>query len=163
MSKLVILPTFDLVTECMAYDELFKMFIMGGVKALIRDAVLLTSFKERSPQTDYQRTLQHHHSALVDYVLKRFDDSLNRRRALEYDEIGGDALRQRLDLGDYMSRCGELEMITQSIDDAVVLMMEDLFRTRLYHINERESRWSGRDLIIGVETLSSQWGRRRAG
>jgi hypothetical protein len=41
-------------------------------------------------------------------------------------------------------------------------MMEDLFRTRLYHIDEMETRWQDRDLIIGVETLTSQWGRRRA-
>lgn len=160
MSKLVILPTFDLVTESMAYDELFKLFIVGGVKSLIRDSVLLTSFKERTPGSEYQRSLQQHRNALVDYVLQRFDNYTDNQQRKLYDEGGRDALN--FDVEYYLNQVGELEMIAQSIDDAVLIMMEDLFRTRLYHIDERESRWSGRDLIIGVSTLSPQWGRQRA-
>ncbi|BDD79526.1 hypothetical protein [Burkholderia phage FLC9] len=161
MSKLVILPTFDLVTESLAYDDLYKLFLRGGVRSVVKNAVLSTSFQERSPYVDYQRSLQHHHSALVDFVLKKFDDYTNRSH-IQINENTGEYRPKPVDLSEYMSRIGELELITQTIEEAVLVMMEDLFRTRLYHIDDQQTRWQDRDLIIGVETLTSQWGRRRA-
>jgi hypothetical protein len=167
MSKLVILPTFDLVTESLVYDDLFRLFLRGGVRSVVKGAVLNTSFQERAPAprtVDFKdcQLVLHHHSALVDFVLKRFDDYTTRRHS-QIDESTGLITRKAdLDMSEYLSRIGELELITQTIEETVLEMMEDLFRTRLYHIDEMETRWQDRDLIIGVETLTSQWGRRRA-
>jgi hypothetical protein len=165
MSELVILPTFDLVTESLVYDDLYRLFLRNGVRTVVKHAVLNTSFQERNftPAVvnfkDCQLKLEHH-SPLVDFVLKRFDDYTTRRHRV-MDEQSGRWTHSELDLSEYMGRIGELELITQSIENAVLLMMEDLFRTRLFQIDEMETRWKDRDLIIGVETLSSNWGRRR--
>lgn len=152
--SLVILPTFDLLTEHLTYDTLFEMFIPGGIKSVVRDAVFMTSFKEHNPYRDYARSLQSHHCALVDYVLKRFDEFMQVRTQLIYDEehhLG--TTRHSFEIGEYMTNLTELELVTNSIDDAVALMMQDLFRSKPYHISERDSYWAERDLIIGVEIL----------
>jgi hypothetical protein len=159
--SIFILPTCDLVTECQTYDNLFRLFVPGGVKSIVKDAVHMTSFKERSPVMDYHRSLQHHSSALTDYVLKRYDDYTTQKQILQMDEHGGD-LRGQFDLSQYMGRTGEIEMITQWIEQMVELMMEDLFKTRLFHIVEQSSRWMDRDLVVRVETLANRWGNRHA-
>lgn len=155
-----ILPTCDLITESMVYDELFKLFLKGGVHSVVKNAVLGTSFQETSPYTEYQRSLQHHHSELVDFVLKKFDNYINRRHE-RFDESTGRIRHATVDLSEYMSRVGELEMITQSIEEQVLLIMQDLFSSRPYHIDDQSPRWIGRDLVVGIEVLTNNWGRRR--
>lgn len=151
--SLVILPTFEILTENMTFDPLYRLFIPGGVKTVVRDSVVLTSFKERGAAHDYYQSLQCHRNALVDYVLKRFDEYTQKKVQLMYDEEGGDVRREALNLSEYMSHAGELELITQEIDHLVRLMMEDLFRTRPYNILEEGSYWKGRDLFVQVESF----------
>lgn len=155
-----ILPTCDLITESMVYDELFKLFLKGGIHSVVKNAVLGTSFQETSPYIDYQKSLQHHHSQLVDFVLKKFDNYTNRRLTL-LDPEDGKTTHLPLDLSEYMSRVGELEMITQSIEDQVRLIMQDLFSTRPYLVDDQSPRWMGRDLVVGIEVLSNNWRKRR--
>lgn len=150
--SLVILPTFEILTENLTYDNMYGEFIPGGVRAVIRDAVFQTSFKERSPTQDYYSSLQSHHSALVDYVLKRYDEYTQNRVNVCYDDEGPDTLRL-FDLGEYLSVADHLELITNNIEGLVHAMMEDLFRTKLYHIVERRSYWKDRDLVIRVESF----------
>jgi len=160
MSSVFILPTCDLVTECQTYDNLFHLFIPGGVRSVIKDAVLLTSYKEPTPELELHQHLRHPHSDLVDYVLRRFDNYTSRRDLQLYEEHGGDAKRQ-FDLGEYLNRVAELEMVSKLIEEAVQLMMLDLFKPLAYHIDDRRTRWIGYDLVIGLETLNGHLRGRR--
>lgn len=149
--SLVILPTFEILTENLTYDAMFGEFIPGGVRTVIRDSVFLTSTREHCPMQDYYRTLQAHHSPLIDYVLKRFDEYIQRRVQVCFDDEGPESNRV-FDLGEYLSSADHLEIITTSIEETVLEMLHDVFRMRRYRIEERRSYWRGRDLVIAIES-----------
>lgn len=147
--SLVILPTFEIVAENASLDPLFKVFMRGGVREVIQDAVYLTSFRERSPTLDYYRSLQSYSCALTDHVLKCFDEYTQNR----FDDSPQGELSRMLNVDNYFKNIGELEFVCVSIADAVRIMMEDLFRTQLYNVVEEGSYWRERDLYVQVETF----------
>lgn len=149
--SIIILPTNDLVTECQSYETVFR-FLAGGVKDVVFDAVLMTSWQDRF------RNYRSHHEGrlgLVGYMLDQYENYLTRY----YDGLSAEDRREAV-TDNYLSESANIELLTMTIEDAVQEMMEDIFRTKLYNVLAEGHRWIARDLVVNVE-MFPYGGRRR--
>lgn len=136
----IILPTFELVTDCLPYDKVFQ-FLRGGVKDVVRDSIVASSFyrNHASPLDD--------RSALMSSVLHLFEDHCM--------EMWGDAHVEPNTsfMDEYLAKIAIIEYVVQEIEDVTLTLIEHLIGTPRFEVDEYATRWQGRDLLVYLKRL----------
>jgi hypothetical protein len=141
--SLIILPTFDLVTECLPYDSLFH-FLKDGVKDVIKESVVSRSFYAKQHVSSHIPG----GSGLIGAILSEYDDYVARHEDLLTALTG----EYREDpLADYVETMAKLEFMVMSIEQMVSDMMQLLIHSRLYEVSH--ASWRGRDLYAKIHLL----------
>lgn len=134
----IILPTYDLVEECAAYDAVFD-FLPRGVLDVIRFSIIDRSFYQRHRNL-YGRNKP---GGLVGSILSEFEQHISG------DAEGEEPARREEIMRSYLSRVAEIELIVSSIDEMTAQLMHGLLQSRLYDV-VGEGYWHGKDLIVQI-------------
>lgn len=148
MANALILPTFELVTECLPYDRVFGKFLRGGVKDVVRESIV--------GQTFYRR----HHSALEPIgtrtglmagILHSFDDHCIQEWGDAHMEPGTTFMDE------YLAQIAVIEFVVQEIEEATENLLYHILRAqhmRSFDVDEYETQWRGRDLMVYLKSLN---------
>lgn len=154
--SLVVLPTEDIIIAKSIFEPTF-FFLEGGMKDVIREAVIATSWHGR-------KSVPTHHffaksSPLVEDMLCAYHAYMEmleeRIRNYEVEGSRHDASIAAKYLVDTM----EIECVVREIEEEINELMQRLFRSKLYDIRDENTRWLNRDLVIDVQALAG--GRHR--
>jgi hypothetical protein len=150
MANGIILPTFDLVTDCLPYDKVFR-FLRGGVKDVIRESIVASSFYNRHAiQPEMTR------SSLLTNILHEFDGQFDRELSDRRIEPNTNVMDE------YQAQIAIIEFVVSEIEDVTQVMVHDFMRTHLFDVDERETRWRGRDLLVFLRSFGRLGGERHA-
>lgn len=134
MNGRVMLPTFDIVTECQMYDPVFH-FLANGVRDVIEAAVL-----------GYPFHITHGLSSLDTTILVAFEEYFSR---YEQDFPQNPHTRRWL-VDEYFDTQNKIQLVAVEIEAMVEDMLKHLFSARAVEIDPKTPRWRGRDLIVSV-------------
>ena len=142
MRQQVILPTFELVTECLAYDPLF-CFLTNGVRDVIGELILAHS---PHAQPSFPSKFQDKSGALG-MILSEYDDYFSRSEAdypPDYEKL----------YQEYLDGMAKLELVTNTIDWMVQDLVQSLFQTRLVEFLPEGAYWHRRDFVVWVRSFA---------
>lgn len=147
MANALILPTFELVTECLPYDRVFSRFLRGGVKDVVRESVVGKSFYRRHLPYDPVTN----HSGLLDSILRSFDEHCVEAWGDAHMEPGTSFMDQ------YLGQIAVIEFVVQQVEEATEDMLYHLLRQlrmREFEADDHETHWQGRDLVVYLKHLN---------
>lgn len=143
---MVILPTRQLVTECLSYEPIFH-FISGGVKEVIRESIVSRSFYQRHRVNG---TIPGS-TGLIGSILTEFDNHVS--RVDETTSFFTDRpYKTPMEL--YLEEMGKIELIVVNIEDMVNELLDNILRTRLFDILDDGTQWRGRDLMVNLRSFT---------
>lgn len=146
MANALILPTFELVTECLPYDRVFAKFLRGGVKDVVRESVVSKSF--------YQRHLldpASNRSGLLAGILHTFDDHCMQEWGDAHMEPGTSFMDR------YLAQIAIIEFVVRQVEETTEDMLYHVLRQmhmRSFEADEHETHWQGRDLVVYLRHLN---------
>lgn len=147
MANALILPTFELVTECLPYDRVFAKFLRGGVKDVVRESVVGQSFYRRHLPPDPVTN----RSGLLAGILHSFDDYCVQEWGDAHMEPGTSFMDQ------YLGQIAIIEFVVQQVEEATEDMLYHVLRQmhmRQFEADEHETHWQGRDLVVYLRHLN---------
>lgn len=146
-SGIYVLPTKDIIQQYNDLDHLFT-FYEGGVRAIIRDTILLSSawklelFSERYHLPDNTKPLTA--KGMMDNVMREYSNS-------------EDAIFQRF--SENTTKETFVQIAVENIDYTVSEMMFALFKRQIYTVVKRDWQWFGNDLIVKINTYEYELSR----
>lgn len=143
-TKGLILPTFELVTECMPYDKVFSQFLEGGVKDVVLESIVARSFYKYYAEVDQYR------SGLLSSMLHSFEDHCTQEWGDAHMEPGTTFMDR------YLAKVAIIEFVVQEIEENTRLMLNELLGGRREEIEPKLSRWHGRDLIVFLRNYAGR-------
>jgi len=148
MANALILPTFDLVTECLPYDKVFAKFLRNGVKDVVRESIVGQSFYRRH-QPLVEPTGQR--SGLLAGILHTFDDYCIQEWGDAHMEPGTTFMDS------YLGQIAIIEFVVQEVEESTENMLYHILRAqrmRNFDVDEYETHWHGRDLMVYLKSLN---------
>jgi hypothetical protein len=155
----LIMDARPLLDEYGTYAPLFT-FYQGGLKDIIKDAVTTRSFN--SPFTTQYQLGHRHPKGLAAKVMTDFEFALDHH----HDLFGSDTPVALFNLEFAQNNLDAIRFVADAIEDEVDQFLFYHLRTRLFEIAQEGSgeqflpRWSGRDLLIFIRSLSQKECRR---
>lgn len=138
----LILPTGPIVEELGQMNPLFDFFT-GGLKEVIFEAILHSS-QHRTLQYDTTRYgALNHRPYIVDHVMRAYASTI--------EDHGRDAFGGQLTIEEYISTMGQLEFLTEWLDDAVRALIKQSLGLDHYEVDDRFKLWLGDDIIVRVD------------
>jgi hypothetical protein len=151
----LIMDARPLLDEYGAYAPLFA-FYQGGLKDLIREAVVTRSFN--SPFTTQYHLGHRHPKGLAAKVATDFEFALDHH----HDLFGEEGAMPLFNMDSALFNLDAIRFVADAIEDEVDQFLFYHLRTRLFEIAQEGSgeqflpRWSGRDLLIYIRSLSQK-------
>lgn len=149
-SRIIILPTADIVKECQSLDSFFH-FLRGGVKSVVREAIHAYCQRRRNPMD----------SIVVSEILKQYERYLQSKQ--QEDE---EAYRYQLlevsptfSIEEYLDNVGKIEHVVTSMEEMVNDMLEGIFHRTILNIHEKGSGWIHHDYYAPFELALPATGR----
>jgi len=151
----LIMDARPLLDEYATYAPLFA-FYQGGLKDLILEAVITRSFN--SPFTTQYHLGQRHPKGMVNKVMMDFEFALDNH----HDLFGDESPVALYNLEFAQNNLEAIRFVADAVEDEVDKFLFYHLRTRLFEIAQEGSgeqflpRWSGRDLLIYIRSLSQK-------
>jgi hypothetical protein len=148
MANALILPTFELVTECLPYDKVFAKFLRGGVKDVVRESIVgQTFYRRHQPLIDPSNN----RSGLMASILHTFDEYCIQEWGDAHMEPGTSFMDE------YLAQFAIIEFVVQEVEEGVENMLYHILRAqhmRTFDVDEFETQWRGRDLMVYLKSLN---------
>jgi hypothetical protein len=144
-----------LLEEYASYAPLFA-FYQNGIKDLIQEAVVTRSFN--SPFTTQYHLGLRYPKGLAQKVMTDFEFALDNHHNL----FGEESSIALYNLEFAQNNLDAIRMVAEMVEEEVDKFLQQHLRTRLFEIAQEDSdaqflpRWSGRDLLIFIRTLSEK-------
>lgn len=148
----LIMDARPLLAEYETYAPLFA-FYQGGLKDLIKEAVITRSFNSPFSQ-EYHRGMRYPRG-LAHKVVTDFEFALDNH----HDLCAGNTPASLFSLEFATENRDAIRMVAEMVEEEVDKFLQYHLRTRLFEIAQdgygyqHWPRWSGRDLIVYVRTL----------
>lgn len=150
-NRLVLLPTFEIVRDTIAYDPVFY-FMPKGIRSVILEAVFSKSFNYRHVYQEFPSKIPFK-TGLVGQILSQYDDHMVRTDNLEVDILeDGRLVRNRPPT--YLEQMQAIELVVSEVEQRVTEMLRSVLATEYFDVSERYTQWKENDLIVDLFELS---------